>query len=210
LHRILTMGKDIAPEEKIKAAAKRVFITKGFSGCTSREIAKEAGMNVALVNYYFRSKSQLFLIIYKSVTEDFLVSMMDVFTSSLSLKEKVSHLIDREFEFLGKHPEIPMFIINEMNRNKDSGIESDSILTKLGASGIFQETLDAQNNGTMRKIDLVNIIMLIIANCQHPFMAKPLNQQLNGLSDEQYTMCLSKQKEVVKEMLLSYLFLTKE
>jgi len=181
-----------------------------FSGCTSREIAKEAGMNVALVNYYFRSKSQLFLIIYKSVTEDFLVSMMDVFSSSLSLKEKVSQLIDREFEFLGMHPEIPMFIINEMNRNKDGGIESDAILAKLGSSGIFIETLEAQQKGLMRKVDMVSIIMLIMANCQHPFMAKPLNQQMNGLNDTEYIQQLGRHKEVVKEMLLNYLFPTKD
>ena len=54
------MSKDISTEAKIKEAAKRVFTNKGFSGCSSREIANEAGMNVALVNYYFTSKEQLF------------------------------------------------------------------------------------------------------------------------------------------------------
>jgi AcrR family transcriptional regulator len=201
------MPKDSQAEEKIKAAAKRVFVSKGFSGCTSREIAKEAGTNVALVNYYFRSKDQLFLIIYKSVTEDFLLSMVDVFSSNISLKEKISQLVDREFEFLSKHPEIPIFVINEMSRNKNAGIEPQVILSKLGTTGIFQETIEAQEKGIMRKIDLVSIIMLIMANCQHPFMAKLLNQQLNGLSDEQYNLQLIKHKEVVKEMLLNYLFL---
>jgi len=136
--------------------------------------------------------------------------MMDVFSSSLSLKEKVSQLIDREFEFLGMHPEIPMFIINEMNRNKDGGIESDAILAKLGSSGIFIETLEAQQKGLMRKVDMVSIIMLIMANCQHPFMAKPLNQQMNGLNDTEYIQQLGRHKEVVKEMLLNYLFPTKD
>jgi AcrR family transcriptional regulator len=201
------MPKDSQAEEKIKAAAKRVFVTKGFSGCTSREIAKEAGMNVALVNYYFRSKDQLFLIIYKSVTEDFLLSMVNVFSANISLKEKIGQLVDREFEFLGKHPEIPMFVINEMSRNKNAGIEPQVILSKLGTTGIFQETIEAQEKGIMRKIDLVSIIMLVMANCQHPFMAKLLNQQLNGLNDEQYEIHLIKHKEVVKEMLLNYLFL---
>lgn len=200
------MPKDSQTEEKIKAAAKRVFVSKGFSGCTSREIAKEAGTNVALVNYYFRSKNQLFLLIYQTVTEDFLLSMVDVFSSKISLKEKISQLIDREFEFLSIHPEIPMFVINEMSRNKNAGIEPQVILSKLGTTGIFQETIEAQEKGIMRKIDLVSIIMLIMANCQHPFMARLLNQQLNGLSDEQYDLQLIKHKEVVKEMLLNFLF----
>lgn len=204
------MPKDKQAEEKIKAAAKRVFVSKGFSGCTSREIAKEAGTNVALVNYYFRSKNQLFLLIYQSVTEDFFLSMVDVFSSKLSLKDKVSELIEREFEFLGRHPEIPVFVINEMERNKNAGIEPHVILSKLSTTGIFQEAIDAQEKGTMRKVDLVSIIMLIMSNCQHPFMARLLNQQLNGLSDEQYNEQLSKHKEVVKEMLLNYLFPTND
>ena len=57
------MQKDISTEIKIKEAATRVFVAKGFNGCTSREIAKESGMNVALVNYYFKSKGQLFEIV---------------------------------------------------------------------------------------------------------------------------------------------------
>lgn len=204
------MPKDKQAEEKIKAAAKRVFVSKGFSGCTSREIAKEAGTNVALVNYYFRSKNQLFLLIYQSVTEDFFLSMVDVFSSKLSLKDKVSELIEREFEFLGRHPEIPVFVINEMERNKNAGIEPHVILSKLSTTGIFQEAIDAQEKGTMRKVDLVSIIMLIMSNCQHPFMARLLNQQLNGLSHEQYKEQLSRHKEVVKEMLLNYLFPTND
>jgi AcrR family transcriptional regulator len=204
------MPKDKQAEEKIKAAAKRVFVSKGFSGCTSREIAKEAGTNVALVNYYFRSKNQLFLLIYQSVTEDFFLSMVDVFSSNLSLKDKVSELIEREFEFLGRHPEIPVFVINEMERNKNAGIEPHVILSKLSTTGIFQEAIEAQEKGVMRKVDLVSIIMLIMSNCQHPFMARLLNQQMNGLSDEQYIQQLSTHKEVVKEMLLHYLFPTND
>ena len=52
------MKKDITTEQKIKDAARKVFMTKGFSGCTTREIAKSVGINVALLNYYFRSKGK--------------------------------------------------------------------------------------------------------------------------------------------------------
>jgi len=193
-------------EEKIKEAAKRVFIAKGFAGCTSREIAKEAGMNVALVNYYFRSKNQLFLIIYQTVMEDFMVSMVEVFATSLSLKEKISLLIDREYDFLSKHPEIPTFILNEMARNKDAGIEAKELLEKMANTGVFQEAMEAQAKGEMRKIDIVSITMIIMANCQHPFMARLLTQQLHGMTHTQYDEQLLIHKEAIKEMIVQYLF----
>ena len=100
-------------EDKIKQAALRVFIQKGSANCTSREIAKEAGMNVALVNYYFRSKSKLFAIIFESVMQEFLKSMIQVFSSDIPIREKIRLLIEREFEFLSQHPDIPNFVLNE-------------------------------------------------------------------------------------------------
>ena len=93
------MKRDQSTEEKIKAAAKKVFMTKGFDGCSVRDIAKEVGSNVALLNYYFRSKEKLFELIFEGAMSDFLQSMIAVFSSELSLKEKVSQLIDKEFDF---------------------------------------------------------------------------------------------------------------
>jgi AcrR family transcriptional regulator len=203
------MCKTSSTEEKIKEAAKRVFITKGFSACTSREIAKEAGMNVALVNYYFRSKNQLFLIIYQTVMHDFMLSMMEVFTTELSLKEKVSLLIDREYEFLTKHPEIPTFVMNEMARNKDSELQIHEALSSFADTGVFIEVANAQKKGEMRQVDMVSITMIIMANCQHPFMARLLTKQLHGMSDAQYDQQIVNHKEIIKEMIIQYLFPTK-
>ena len=101
-------------EDKIKAAALQVFLQKGYANCTSREIAREAGMNVALVNYYFRSKSKLFAIVFESVMNDFMHSMVQVFSSDLPIRSKIELLIAREYEFLALHPEIPNFVLSEI------------------------------------------------------------------------------------------------
>ncbi len=47
-------------EEKIKEAARGIFTQKGFLATTIRDIAAEANLNVAAINYYFRSKEKLF------------------------------------------------------------------------------------------------------------------------------------------------------
>ena len=48
--------KELSTEEKILISASKVFTEKGFSGTRTRDIAEEAGINLALLNYYFRSK----------------------------------------------------------------------------------------------------------------------------------------------------------
>jgi len=51
---------DESTEEKIKEAARIVFTQKGYASAKVRDIAKEADINLSLVNYYFRSKEKLF------------------------------------------------------------------------------------------------------------------------------------------------------
>jgi len=193
-------------EDKIKDAAKRVFILKGFSGCTSREIARASGMNVALVNYYFRSKDKLFQIIFQTVLEEFMLSMYSVFSSDASLQDKIKVLIEREYDFISKNSEIPGFIINELSRENKESSEVVEMLNKISASGVMKQADEAQAKGEMRKIDIIGISLLVTSNCQYPFMAKSLIKKMHGLSDTAYQEYLETHKKNVTEMILTFLF----
>ncbi len=204
--KLTKLKADSNTEDKIKEAAKQVFIAKGFSGCTSREIAKAAGMNVALVNYYFRSKSALFKIIFEAAMGDFLLSMLEVFNTSLPLEEKLRNYLDREYQFLTKYPEIPSFIINEMGRKDGGNIDNTAIFKCIEQTGIFEECKIEQQSGRMRKIDIASITLLMMSNCQFPFMGAAVIKQVHGISDEQYEKQLVQHKQIVTDMLIGYLF----
>lgn len=193
-------------EQKIKDAALTVFIQKGFANCTSREIAREAGMNVALVNYYFRSKSKLFAIIFESVMQDFLKSMVQVFQSNLPFREKIRLLIEREFEFLSQNPEIPNFVLNELSRNPKSIENLLPVLHMVTESGVFDEAKKLQSQGEMRPMDLVQVTLLIMSNCQYPFMAAPLMKVIHGIDETDYKNHLTVHKTHAVTMVLGYLF----
>lgn len=201
------MKKDLSTEEKIKEAARTVFLTKGFEGCSSREIAKAAGENVALVNYYFRSKGHLFEMIFKAALDDFLLSMLYVFSSDQSLEDKMRIFIEKEYEFLSKHPELPSFIINEMNRVEGcSSVTHNVHFEKIAETGIFNECKKAQEEGKMRDINLLSITLLVMSNCQYPVMAKNLMQTIHNLPEAEYDEQLIKHKEYVTDMLVNFLF----
>lgn len=203
------MSKELSTEEKIREAAKNVFIAKGFDGCTSREIAKASGMNVALVNYYFCSKKQLFKLVFEAAMEDFMLSTVEVFKKDLSLESKMRIFIEREYEFLTLHPDIPRFILSELSRGDKCEFDHVGILEKIADTGVLKELLDAQEKGIIRKIDLTNVMLMIMSNCHYPFMAKPLMKYLNGLTEEEYQERLTLQKQYVTEMLIGYLFIPK-
>ncbi|MFM7684055.1 MAG: TetR/AcrR family transcriptional regulator [Bacteroidota bacterium] len=200
------MKKDISTEQKIKDAARAVFIAKGFSGCSTREIAKVAGMNFALVNYYFRSKSQLFQLIFNAAMEDFTNTMVEVFSRDLTLPEKMKILIEKEYEFLSQHPELPSFIIQETNRESEIAHDNLGFFQKISNTGIFQQCLEAQQKGEMREINIFNLTLLILSNCHYPFMSRNMLKGMLKLEDAQLIPNIEIHKKHVSDLLIAYLF----
>ncbi len=202
------MEKDLTTEAKIKEAATRVFIVKGFNGCSSREIAKEAGMNVALVNYHFQSKSHLFEVVVATVMEQFVFSMLDILKSDLPLISKTRIFIEKEYDFLSKHPDIPSFIINELGKKDKKFFEKIDFIDQIKQTKIFEEIIESQQKGEVRKMDVTSIMLLMMANCHFPFMAKPMIQTIQNIDDNTYQNQLTLHKQYVTEMLVNYLFPT--
>jgi len=201
------MKRDLTTEEKIKAAAKKVFMTKGFDGCSVRDIAKEVGSNVALLNYYFRSKEKLFELIFEGAMGEFLQSMIEVFSSELSLQEKTTLLIEKEFDFFMEHPELPMFILQAIHQNKMEGPMPNHFFEPIAKTGIFEQLEAAQASGQMRQISLRNVTILLMSNVHYPFMSKKLTQQFHGIDEATLQQDLLAHKAYVKDMIINYLFI---
>jgi AcrR family transcriptional regulator len=139
-------------KEIIIESAIKLFSTKGFEGTSVREIATDAGVNVAMINYYFGSKEKLF----ENVVEYRTSFLRGVFSElvnnkKLSQIEKVDfmieQLIERKFsdaEFsrllhrelsLELRPQLRSAIINILLRN----IDSVKTVIKNGIKdGVFQ------------------------------------------------------------------------
>src|SRR5579872_3088525 len=110
--------KEASAEEKIKEAAKKLFTQKGFAATRTRDIAEEAGINLALLNYYFRSKQKLFDLIMMENFRQFLGGISANFTDdTLTMEEKVQKVVNGYIDFLTEFPDLPLFILNEIQGN---------------------------------------------------------------------------------------------
>src|SRR5579863_7546056 len=104
---------DISTEEKLKEAAKAVFTRKGFAATKVRDIAAEAGINLALVNYYFRSKEKLFEVIMAETVQKLFEKIKPVINDeSTSIEQKLELIVDHYLEMLTQNPDFPLFIVN--------------------------------------------------------------------------------------------------
>src|ERR1700741_422233 len=101
--------KNASTEEQIKEAARRVFTRKGYAATRTRDIAEESGFNLALINYYFRSKEKLFDIIIVEQLQLFVQSLVGIVNDpATTLFEKLHLLVSHYIDMLVQNPGIPI------------------------------------------------------------------------------------------------------
>lgn len=196
----------VSTEEKIKEAAKAVFLEKGFDGTTTRDIAKAAGINSALMNYYFRSKEKLFQSIFNDLCEMMFKGMLDVVNQPISLRVKISKLIDHQFKMMMQNPNLSIFIMNELHRNPERLYATVGMAKKIPESIFHQQIDEAIAQGTITHISSQHIMTMIVANIQFLFVSKPMTKLANNLDEAGFNEFATRHMEYVKEMICDYLF----
>jgi TetR/AcrR family transcriptional regulator len=195
------------PEEKILAAAQTVFIKKGMDGSRMQEIADEAGINKALLHYYFRSKQKLFEAIFSMVFNQIFPDIRNLLFSEEPFEDKIADFIEKYIDLLLKHPFLPSFILKEINRDpeflasviKKQGINPADIVTVIEKE---------MNKGKIRKMDPRELMVNILCLSIFPFAARPLMQIVFFNNDQKaYKKFLIQRKDTVKEFLLNSILL---
>lgn len=196
---------DSTTEAKIYEAARRIFILKGMDGARMQEIADEAGMNKALLHYYFRSKENLFKAVFRDIFTKFFLKVKDTLFSEIPAKEKMIVFIDNYIDLIQANPYVPHFIINEINRDPkvlkslmlESGIEPQKLLEMF---------LHGDHTNNLSKPDPRHIVVSILGMIIFPFAARPLLQMIYFNDDEKaYNHFLTERKEIIKNMILKFL-----
>lgn len=106
-------------EEIILEAAKKIFKLKGLDGATVQGIATEAGTTKSMVNYYFRSKEKLFGAVFQHEFKTFLSGIIGFINSDIPLYDKIVKIVELDTNKLSEFPQLPVFIVNEINRNPE-------------------------------------------------------------------------------------------
>ncbi len=195
------------PEEKILTAAQTVFIRKGMDGSRMQEIADEAGINKALLHYYFRSKQKLFEAIFSKVFNQIFPNIRNLLFSEEPFEVKIAAFIERYIDLLLKHPFLPSFILKEINRDPEF---LASIIKKQGINPSDLVTLIEQEmeKGKLKKMDPRELMVNILSLSIFPFAARPLMQIVFFNNDQKaYKKFLIQRKVTVKEFILNSILL---
>lgn len=188
----------ISTEEKIKDAAKRVFQKKGFAATRTRDIAEEAGLNLSLLNYYFRSKEKLFELIMLETIFEFAKSLILVLNDEdSSIIQKVEIVADRYIDFIKKQPELPIFILSESRNNIGNVLENLPVKEILSNSVLVRQLKEKVEKGEMQEVNYVHFIMNVLGLIIFPFVAQPLIMGGTSMSSEEFIQMMEERKVLI-------------
>ena len=188
--------KNSSTEEKIKEAARKVFLQKGYAATRTRDIAEEAGFNLALLNYYFRSKEKLFDIIMLETMQNFLHSVREILSDEhTSLQEKLERLVERYIDVLIKNPEMPFFILNEVRQDPKKLVSKIGLKQKLAETYFIQQIREVA--GKELAMHPMQIIMNLMGMIVFPFIAKPIVQHMGNLDQDAFNALMEERKKLI-------------
>ncbi|KAF2516947.1 TetR/AcrR family transcriptional regulator [Flavobacterium zhairuonense] len=190
--------KDITTEEKIKTAAKTVFYKKGFASTRTRDIAEEAGLNLALLNYYFRSKAKLFELIMTETFAGFIGSVKVILNDDkTSLQQKVEIIAERYIDFITAEPEIPTFILTEMRNNPEGLLKKLPIREIINESVFIKQFQESVEKKEITEPNPLHFLMNLLGLVVFPFIAKPIIMGSRNLQAEQFNNLMQERKKKI-------------
>ena len=190
--------KDLSTEEKIKEAARKLFTQKGFSAVRTRDIAEEAGINLALLNYYFRSKQKLFDIIMLENFRKFLqIISGKLLDENLTLEQKIENLVEAYIDRLTENPDLPLFVLNELRGNPNKiATEISSEAAPMRAL-FFKQIAAGSNDGKIAPMEPLHFVANLVGLTVFPFVGKPILQRVTEVNDEEFARYMQQRKKLV-------------
>lgn len=197
---------DFSTEEKIKNAARIVFHKKGFAATRTRDIAEEAGINLALLNYYFRSKEKLFDLIVLETLQGFLRLVKEGFNDeSTTIEKKVEAIVNNYIDLLTNNPDVPLFILSELRNNPNALIDKMGVKEIIIGSVFMQQFQQGIKEGKIAPIHPLHFIMSVMGMTVFPFVASPLIKGLGGLSETEFHKLMQERKVLIPKWIKAML-----
>jgi len=193
---------DRETEQRILDAARRVFTRRGTAGARMQEIASEAGVNQALLHYYFRSKERLSIAVFQQMAATLFPALIQTLGSDQTIEEKIDAIVALYLENLSRNPFLPGYLISELHHHPDrlphmlataTGIDPARMLAQVFAR--LGQQIDAEvRAGRMRPIAPQQFAANLISLCVFPFAARPMLSLAFGFDDAGFARFIEERK----------------
>lgn len=206
--------RDITTETRILDAAHAVFLRVGTAGARMQEIADEAGVNKALLHYYFRNKERLAAAVFERVARGLFARLGMVAMAHVDLETKVRRIVATYLDEFVRTPYAPGYLICEMNQNPDRAAQLLDLVGAPAADGehavSFLSALAMQIDervaaGEMRPIAPRQFVANLVSLCVFPFAARPMVCAVFRMDDAGFRAFIEERKATLPDFFLNAL-----
>ncbi|MEQ1797970.1 MAG: TetR/AcrR family transcriptional regulator [Lacibacter sp.] len=195
--------KDKTTEEKILDAARKVFVTKGMYGARMQDIADEAGINKALLHYYFENKEKLFETVFLEAAGQLFPRVNAIFNSDEPLFEKIEKFCDEYITIVIENPYLPLFVMNEMMQDPMYFMKKVwGTKNKPDPSKFLKQIEEEVKKGIIKPISPLHLLMNLISMTIFPFIAKPMFQLNLGLDEFQFRHAMEQRRKEIPKFII--------
>jgi AcrR family transcriptional regulator len=197
--------RDRGTEQRILDAAHAVFLRRGTAGARMEEIAKEAGVNQALLHYYFRTKDRLAEAVFRHAAQQLLPSVIEILGSAIDLEAKIARVVQLELDHLLRTPDLPGYILSELNHHPERARQLISAITGMTPEEarpkvftVLRQQIDERvQAGTMAAISPDQFVVNLISLCIFPFAARPMLMGLLGFDQAEFTRFIEQRRRLL-------------
>lgn len=194
--------KDISVEHRILNAAKHVFIKQGMAGARMQDIADAAGINKAMLHYYFRNKEKLFETIFAEAFENLFPKLQSILESEQAIFKKVELICIEYINQMQAMPYLPVFVLSEVNRQPDEFLKRMFGKRRPPVKAFIDMVEMAAKQKQIKPISPLQLLLNIISLSIFPFMTRPLLQHVSGINKKQYDAMMEERKKIVPQMII--------
>jgi AcrR family transcriptional regulator len=185
--------RDVSTEEKILQAARKVFTQKGYAATRTRDIAAEAGINLALLNYYFRSKEKLFhQVMAENLQQFFGIIAPIISDEQTTLETKVKLIAEAYIDELGQHPDLPLFVLSEIRNDPEQFKTRIPIDRLLPGAALFRQLQERRPD-----IHPMQFIINMLGMCVFAFVARPVFLAAGLTTEEGFAAMMEERKRLI-------------
>ncbi len=200
-------------ESRILAAAREVFTRSGTAGARMQDIAREAGVNQALLHYYFRSKQQLADRVFRDAATTLFSTIPRVLPQDATLEQMVRGFVHTYIETMRRTPFLPAYIAGEAHQDPARFVAIIATVTgtdpQKGWQQVlrrFQAVIDAQvAAGAMRPMLAEHLVVNIVAMVAFPFVARGVLIGVHGMDEAAYERFLDERRDELPRFILNAL-----
>ncbi|MEM6763771.1 MAG: TetR/AcrR family transcriptional regulator [Bacteroidota bacterium] len=196
---------ELSTEEKILAVAAQVFTQKGYEATKTRDIAEAAGINIASLHYYFRSKEKLFDIVIGKTMMRFSQLMGEVMNTDDPLHVKIRNFVPYYIDFIDQNPFVPMFILSESQRNAH---RINEMMNDEHMLPVLKKQIEGLvEGGVIRPISIGNFFCSLVGMVIFPYLSQALIKLKLEMTEEEFDKMLEERRAIIPDMMINYLYL---